>query len=411
MAADLKSALATPYRLRSILQRYDIAHRDLYSRIRYVEGSRKGETISPTTLSMLMSQQLWPKTIPAESIRATVEAVLRDHNVPEAEIAEAWSIDGKADDAQATSRKQAPSQPNANSELTGAHFHLPEKIMLSPAARQHFNLPCHPFIDDVKGPADVYVSKEQRYVRESMYYAAKHSGLLAVVGESGAGKSTLRRDLIERIRRDNERISLIQPKTIDKELLTATHICDAIILDLSGEPPAQSLEKKGRQVERILTASAKAGNLHVMVIEEAHDLTHPTLRYLKRFWELEDGFKKLIGIVLVAQPELLLKLDESKNPGLREFIRRCEIATLKSLNGNLEEYLAHKFKRIGVALFDLFEADAFDAIRARLTRRRLNGEVESHLYPQVVQNLVAKAMNEAADLALPKISAQLIGRL
>ena len=410
MAADLKSAQATPYRLRAILQRYNIAHRDLYSRIRYAEGARKGGAISPATLSMLMSQQVWPKTIPADSIRSTVEAVLRDHGVPENEIAEAWDIDSQVD-AQATSRKQAPGQPNANSELTGAPFNLPENIMLSPAARQHFNLPCHPFIDDVRSAADVYVSKDQRYVRESMFYAAKHSGLLAVVGESGAGKSTLRRDLVERIRRDEMQISVIQPKTIDKKALTAAHICDAIILDLSTEIPRLSLEAKGRQVERILTASAAGGNLHVMIIEEAHDLSNHTLKYLKRFWELEDGFRKLLGIVLVAQPELLLKLDERKNPDLREFIRRCEIATLKSLNGNLEEYLALKFKRVGVELLDVFEPDAFDAIRQRLTRRRLNGDVESHLYPLVVQNLVAKAMNEAADLALPKISAQLIGRL
>jgi len=283
--------------------------------------------------------------------------------------------------------------------------------MLSPAAREHFHLAAHPFIDDVRSAADVYVSKDQRYVRESMYYSAKHSGLLAVVGESGAGKSTLRRDLIERIRRDGDKITVIQPKTVDKKRLTTAHICDAIIYDLSTEQPRQSLEAKGRQVERILTASAAASNLHVLIIEEAHDLTTPMLKYLKRFWELEDGFRKLLGIVLIAQPELLELLNEQKNPELREFIRRCEIAKLKSLNGNLEEYLALKFKRVGAALGDIFEADAFDAIRARLTRRRLNGESESHLYPLVVQNLVAKAMNTAVELGLPKVNAQLIGRL
>lgn len=414
MGLYLKSREAGPLRLRGTLIRHRIAHRDVYSRIRYSTGRRAGEAISPATFSLILSLQKFPTSIPEHAIRETVDAVLRDRGVPEEEIAEAWSIDVGFDpsaDAQATSRKQALAQSNANSNQGEPPFHLPENTMLSPAAKEHFRLAAHPFIDDVRSAADVYVSKDQRYVRESMYYAAKHSGLLAVVGESGAGKSTLRRDLVERIRRDEVPISVIQPKTIDKTALTAAHICDAIILDLSTEAPRLSLEAKARQVERILTSSAASSNLHVMIIEEAHDLSTATLKYLKRFWELEDGFRKLLGIVLVAQPELLLKLDERKNPDLREFIRRCEIATLKSLNGNLEEYLALKFKRVGRALSDVFEPDAFDAIRARLTRRRLNGEVESHLYPLVVQNLVAKAMNEAADLTFQKINAKLIGRL
>jgi hypothetical protein len=42
-------------------------------------------------------------------------------------------------------------------------------------------------------------------------------------------------------------------------------------------------------VKEILTGSANAGNSHVLVIEEAHDLNVQTLKYLKRFWEMEHG--------------------------------------------------------------------------------------------------------------------------
>lgn len=284
--------------------------------------------------------------------------------------------------------------------------------MLSASAREHFRLARHPFIDDVQGPQDVYLSKDQRYIRESMYYAAKHGGFLAVVGESGSGKSTLRRDLVERLHRDNEPIIVIQPRVIDKTRLSAAHLCDAMITDLSTERPKLSLEAKGRQIQRILSASARTGNSHALLIEEAHDLSLATLKYLKRFWELEDGFKRLLGIILIGQPELGDLLDERRNYDAREVIRRCEVARLKSLNGNLEEYLAMKFKRIGVQLDDVFERDAFDAIRGRLTRRRAGTtETESHLYPLVVQNLVIKAMNMAVEIAQPKINAQLIGRV
>jgi type II secretory pathway predicted ATPase ExeA len=131
--------------------------------------------------------------------------------------------------------------------------------MLSPAAREHFRLARHPFVDDVQGPQDVYLSRDQRYIRETMYYAAKHAGFVAIVGESGSGKTTLRRDLLDRIRRENDSIVIIQPQTVDKTVLTAAHICDAIIADLSSEAPKLTLEAKGRQVQRILATGAQLG--------------------------------------------------------------------------------------------------------------------------------------------------------
>ncbi len=402
-------AAAAPYKLSALMQRNGIRLRELGDRLRYEDGSRKGSAVSPTTISLLLTRRIWPVTISEDRIKAEAAALLRENGIAEAEIETAWVIEG---DAQAVPSRKRNHDSNANSEVVEAPFVLPEPEMLSPAARQHFNLPRHPFMDDVQGPQDVYLSKEQRYIRESMWYAAKHGGLIAIVGESGSGKSTLRRDLVDRINRDNEPVVVIQPQAIDKSTLTAAHISDAIISDLSGEHPRQSLEAKARQIQRILAASARTGTNHVLVIEEAHDLANATLKYLKRFWELEDGFKKLIGVILIGQPELGTKLDERRNYDLRELIRRTEVATLRPLNGNLEEYLTLKFKRIGVALADVFDPDAFDAIRARLTRRRQGtNETESQLYPLVVHNLITKCLNAAVDLGLTKVNAQLVGRV
>lgn len=403
---------AAPYRLRSLMRLYEIPLRALGERLRFTSGRSAGHSMSTASVSLLVTRRIWPTNIDESVIRQTTAELLAEHGVTPKEIETAWIIDGYVDESQAAPSKPRDTRRNANPMPVEAVIDLPEAEMLSPQAKQHFSLPRHPFMDDVQGPQDVYLSKEQRYVRESMFYAAKHGGLVAIIGESGSGKSTLRRDLIERIQRGNETIVLIQPQTIDKTALSAAHICDAIIADLSGERPRQSLEAKGRQIQRILASSSRAGNTHALVIEEAHDLATPTLKYLKRFWELEDGFKRLLGIVLIGQPELSPRLDERRNPDLREFIRRCEVAVLRPLNGNLEEYLTLKFKRVGLELSTLFEPDAFDAIRSRLTRHKPGtGEVESQLYPLVVQNLIVKAMNAAVDLGLPKINAQLVSRI
>jgi type II secretory pathway predicted ATPase ExeA len=281
--------------------------------------------------------------------------------------------------------------------------------MLTATARKSFALFRDPFADDVQGADDVFLTAEYQYVRETMYNTAKHGGFLAVVGESGAGKTTLRRDLIDRIEREGQKIVVVQPKIIDKGRLTAGLICEAIIRDLSQQKPRQSLEGKARQVEEILIGSCRTGNSHVLVIEESQDLPVSTLKYLKRFWEMEDGFKKLLAIILVGQLELKAKLDERQNYAAREVIRRCEIVELPPLDDHLEEYLTMKFKRIGKSARDIFEKDAFDAIRAKLTLKRRGGDgTLSLLYPLVVNNLVVKAINIAAEIGVKKISADII---
>ncbi|NOY61764.1 MAG: AAA family ATPase [Gammaproteobacteria bacterium] len=281
--------------------------------------------------------------------------------------------------------------------------------MLTQAAKRHFKLFVDPFKDDVQNADDVFLSTEQRYIRESMFIAAKHGGFIAIVGESGAGKSTLRRDLIDRIDRENQPITIIQPRIIDKGKLSAGGICDAIINDISSEKPRRELEAKARQIERLLSGSSNAGNSHVLMIEEAHDLSIKILKYLKRFWELDNGFKRLLSIVLVGQLELKSKLDERQNWDAREMIRRCEVAELLPLNGDLEAYVALKFKRINVDPVSVLADDAYVAIRERLTLRKQNSkQTVSMLYPLIVNNLITKAMNLAAEVGAPFVTGEII---
>jgi type II secretory pathway predicted ATPase ExeA len=281
--------------------------------------------------------------------------------------------------------------------------------MLAHHTLKHFRLFRNPFMDDVRSPDDVYMSIESRYVLHAMRDAAQSQGIVAVVADSGAGKTTMRRMLMEELRQDGK-VTVIMPSIIDKSRITAAGLCEAIIADISGENPKRSLEAKARQVERLLRDASRSGQKHVMVIEEAHDLTIPTLRYLKRFWELEDGFTKLLGIVLIGQTELGLKLQEHRNSQARELIRRCITVELLPLNEELEGYLRYKFERVGMDLDKVLEPEAVDAIRQRL-RRKDKGQVVSDLYPLAINNLVVQALNAAADLGDERVTADIIKHL
>lgn len=277
------------------------------------------------------------------------------------------------------------------------------RTRLTAAARRQWKLPADPW--EVRAAADVWLGRAWRDVAEAMALTAESGGMLAVVGESGSGKSTLRRYVIDRLRREGRPVKVVEPQTMDRSRLTASAICDAIILDVSLETPRRTLEHKARQARRVLAESARSGLSHVLIIEEAHDLAIPTVKYLKRVWELEDGFTRLCSVILLAQPEMRAVLDESAHE-VREVVRRLEVLELPTLDapGDLEGYLA---ARIGERAFS---HAAHAAIRKRLSRRSRAGRV-STACPLAVNNLVTRALNLSAEMELERVDENVIAAL
>jgi type II secretory pathway predicted ATPase ExeA len=148
------------------------------------------------------------------------------------------------------------------------------------------------------------------------------------------------------------------------------------------------------------------------MIEEAHDLSIQTLKYLKRFWEMEDGFKKLLAIVLIGQVEMKAKLDESRNWEAREIIRRMEILELEPLDGkDIGEYLNLKFRRLNKERNSVFTDDACEALARKLQRQTRNGIVYSVAYPLLINNWARKAMNLAASIKVKLVDADVVNSL
>lgn len=296
---------------------------------------------------------------------------------------------------------------------------LLRKATLTQAAKQHFGMFKDPFNDEIQSADDVYMTPDVRYVREGMFQTACHGGFVAVVGESGAGKSTLREDLQDRINREGRQIIMIEPYVLAMEdndqkgkTLKAVHIAEAILAAVAPNvSPKRSPEARFAQIHRALTESAKAGNKHVLIIEEAHGLPIPTLKHLKRFFELKSGFERLLGIVLIGQTELAQKLSEN-NPSVREVVQRCEVVTLLPLtDGKLKGYLQHKFARAGADLAKVMDESAIDAVAERLTvksRTAKGTELNSLLYPLAVNNLVSAAMNQAAELGFERVDGDMV---
>lgn len=375
--------------------------------------------LSRSATSRLMAHGEWPAR-GAHQARARMEQCLRQHGATPSQLLAlfASSAPNKLAPVNSTPTEAASVAPKPN-ETTKEETMLLQNEALSPDARKHFALPRNPFLDDVQSPDDVFQTASVRYVRATLSDCANHHGFVAVVGESGAGKSTLAEDLEERIKADRRDVVIIRPYVLAMEAtdqkgktLKAAHIAEAIVATLAPEVSVKSSpEARFRQVHELLKSSRRAGQRHLLLIEEAHCLPTPTLKHLKRFLELKDGMQRLVGIALIGQPELRQRLS-SQNAEVREVAQRCEVVELEPLDGELEGYLRHKFARFDLKYEDVFAPDAADAIRARLVHIPRGGkpqDARSECFPLVVNNLVCRAMNAATRAGWPQVDAQVIG--
>lgn len=308
------------------------------------------------------------------------------------------------------------------------HYHVKKedddmllaKQTLTQAARKQFGFfNGNPFDGEVTSAGEMFQNAEFGYCREAAWSAAMHGRWVAIVGESGAGKTTLLGDLEERIAQERKPVTVIKPSvigmedTLDKgKPMKASGILDAIIYTLDASTsPRRTMEAKTRQLQQMLEASSRAGNAHLLVIEEAHRLPVSTLKHLKGVHELRMGRKALCGILLMGQPELKAKLNPAKYD-VREVAQRVEIVELMPLDGDLKAYLTKRAARSGKPLAELMEDNAVHALQARLTvSQESTGrqkQVTSMVYPLAVNNFMTAALNQAAELGAPVITKDVV---
>jgi general secretion pathway protein A len=149
------------------------------------------------------------------------------------------------------------------------------------------------------------------------YSLAGQAGFCAITGDIGSGKTTLIRSLLRRIGRD-----------ITLGLISNTHsgLTDVTAWALAAfgrGTNAQSDAEIYQELMHFLIGEYGAGRRCVLIVDEAQNLTVEALEELRLLSNINSDKDLLLQIILVGQPELLVKL---KSPELAQFAQRISIS-------------------------------------------------------------------------------------
>jgi general secretion pathway protein A len=219
-----------------------------------------------------------------------------------------------------------------------------------------FGLREHPFSIN-PDPRYLFLTPQtQRALDQLTYGILSRQGLILLTGEVGTGKTTV----INRVR-DWLHERQIPTAFIFNSHLDTGQLFDCILAGF-GVPPTPQLSGDAYQrLNQWLCVRYRAGELPVLIVDEAQGLTMHVLEEIRMLLNSETPHGKLLQIVLAGQPELEAKLNRPELRQLKQRITfRCktESLTVQETRGYIES-------RLNVAGFkgkQLFAPQAIEAV-------------------------------------------------
>jgi MSHA biogenesis protein MshM len=175
-------------------------------------------------------------------------------------------------------------------------------------------------------------------------------GFIKVVGEVGTGKTLLCRKLL------NEIPDHFVTAYIPNPYLNPDELRRAVAVEL-GVKQAQrmSVALLTQRIQTRLLELHSKGHSVVLILDEAQALPEDSLEALRLFTNLETETRKLLQVVLFAQPELDQRLAKTEFRQLRQRITFAY--KLRAMNAQeVQQYIQHRLTIAGYKGAELFPA-------------------------------------------------------
>jgi type II secretory pathway predicted ATPase ExeA len=216
-------------------------------------------------------------------------------------------------------------------------------------------------------------------------------GLLLVTGEVGTGKTILLRKLMRHLEASTRFVF------VSTSHLTSDGLIDLIFDDIALPTQGKTGFELVQALRDYLLQQNREARIVALLIDEAQKLTDGALESLCDLSNLETEQEKLLQIVLVGQPELIVKL---RKPALQRIKQRVAIhhqTRALSLASDVEHYIRHRLRAAGYEGPDIFNQKALETISAY-----------SSGTPRLINTLCDNALAVAARAGRKRVSAYVI---
>ncbi len=150
-----------------------------------------------------------------------------------------------------------------------------------------------------------------------VYEVQEQKGFIVITGEVGTGKTTVLNALLGKLK------PTVQAAYLFNTVLSLEDFFDYLFEELELEPVEPFRKVRAlRRLNAHLIERLRMGLQTLLIIDEAQNLSDELLEEIRMLSNLETPQSKLLQIVLVGQPELAEKLDQSE---LRQLRQRVEL--------------------------------------------------------------------------------------
>ena len=216
-------------------------------------------------------------------------------------------------------------------------------------------------------------------------------GLLVVTGEVGTGKTILLRKLMRHLEATTRFVF------VSTSHVTSDGLIELIVEDLGLPTQGKTPFEIEQALKDYLLQQNREAKTVALLIDEAQKVTDGALESLCDLSNLETEQEKLLQIVLVGQPELIVKL---RKPALQRIKQRIAIhyqTRALSLASEVEHYIRHRLRAAGYEGPEIFNQKALEAIWSY-----------SSGTPRLINTLCDNALTMASRAGRKRVSAYVI---